>query len=344
MILTALIVTPMIPWIVRCPDQPTIYVNPSYKEALTGQEFEIDIDIDIDYVSNLYGYQLCLSFDNTKLNASAIEYRGFLNEVTNIWDQEVNNTGGYASLAVTSLKPAPAKTGGSPPPLATIHFKAIGVGSSSLHLYKTGLADNQPPNGMAIPHTTTDGTVQVTAGVHDVAATNVIPSKTVICQNYTGNVTVTVENRGNFTETFDVTVRGNATNIQTRAITLDSGDYATMTFTWNTTGFGKGNYAIEAVADIVQNETNINDNNFTDGWIMITMVGDLTGAPGHSEWDFVPDGSVDGSDLIVAAICFGSYPGAPLPMRWNANCDITNDNSVDGSDLIIIARHFGEHA
>jgi hypothetical protein len=72
-----------------------------------------------------------------------------------------------------------------------------------------------------------------------------------------------------------------------------------------------------------------------------TVFGDLTGG-GHSIWDFVPDGSVDGSDLIVAAMCFGSYPGVPPPYRWNANCDITNDNTVDGSDLIIIARHFGQ--
>ena len=94
----------------------------------------------------------------------------------------------------------------------------------------------------------------------------------------------------------------------------------------------------------VPGETDTADNNFTDGWIMITMVGDLTGAPGHSGWDFVPDGYVDGSDLIVVARCFGSYPGAPPPLTWNTNCDITNDGSIDGSDLIIVARHFGEHA
>jgi hypothetical protein len=51
---------------------------------------------------------------------------------------------------------------------------------------------------------------------------------------------------------------------------------------------------------------------------------------------------VDGSDLIVVARCFGSWPGAPPPMRWNANCDINNDGFVDGSDFIIVARHFGE--
>jgi WD40 repeat protein len=126
-----------------------------------------------------------------------------------------------------------------------------------------------------------------------------------------------------------------------RGVKLHLFDQATLTFTVNTTSFAKGNYTISAYAEPVQGETHTADNNFTDGWVVVSMVGDLTGG-GHSVWDFVPDGSVDGSDLIVTAMCFGSYPGVPPPLKWNANCDITNDGSIDGSDLIIIARHFGE--
>jgi ABC-type transport system substrate-binding protein len=56
------------------------------------------------------------------------------------------------------------------------------------------------------------------------------------------------------------------------------------------------------------------------------------------KWQTVPDLSVDGSDLIVAARAFGSYPGQS---RWTPAADITGDSSVDGSDLIQIARNFG---
>jgi hypothetical protein len=56
------------------------------------------------------------------------------------------------------------------------------------------------------------------------------------------------------------------------------------------------------------------------------------------KWQTVPDLSVDGSDLIVAARAFGSYPGKS---NWTPSADINGDSSVDGSDLIQIARNFG---
>jgi len=201
-------------------------------------------------------------------------------------------------------------------------------------------------------HAFIKGAVAVSpTGVDDVAVTNVTSPKKVIFPGYAGNVTATVENHGDYPETFNVTLYANLTATGNTTmfarfvnVALDSGESADLTATWGTKGFASGNYTLIAAADIVPGETHTADNNFTDGYIVISsLVGDLTGAPGHSLWDFVPDGYVDGSDLIVVAMCFGSYPGVPPPYRWNANCDITNDNSVDGSDLIIIARHFGEH-
>jgi hypothetical protein len=114
-----------------------------------------------------------------------------------------------------------------------------------------------------------------------------------------------------------------------------------MAFTWNTSGFAKGNYTISAYAWPVLGETDTADNNFTDRWVIVSMVGDLTGGS-ENPWDFVPDGVVDGSDLSIVAKCYGSWPGAQPPMIWNVNCDVNNDGVVDGSDLAIIAKHFGE--
>jgi len=125
----------------------TIFVNPSTNDVALGDNFTVDIDL--DFAENLYCYEIWLSFNNTVLNATTIEYRDYLNEPHFIWYQQVNNTGGYVTLSVSSTYPAAPKTGGSPPPLATINFTATRVGMSQLHLYNTVLVDNQ---SMTIPH------------------------------------------------------------------------------------------------------------------------------------------------------------------------------------------------
>jgi parallel beta-helix repeat protein len=177
--------------------------------------------------------------------------------------------------------------------------------------------------------------------LHNIAITNANPSKTVVGQGYSLNTNVIVANQGDYTETFNVTVLANTTIIASQTVTLLAGNSTTVAFTWNTASFAKGNYTINAFAWPVLNETDTADNNFTGGWVVVSMVGDLTGGSANA-WDFVPDGVVDGSDLSIVSKCFGSWPGAQPPMIWNANCDVNNDGVVDGSELSIVARHFGE--
>jgi hypothetical protein len=177
--------------------------------------------------------------------------------------------------------------------------------------------------------------------VHDVAVTNLTSAKTVICQGYCGNLTVTVQNQGNFAETFNVTAYANTTAIQTKTLTLTSGNSTTLTFTWNTSGFAKGKYSISACAWPVPGETDTADNNFTGGWVRVSMVGDLTGGT-PNPWDFVPDGKVDGKDIAIVALCFGSAPGCSPPYVWNPNCDVNNDAKIDGKDIATVALHFGQ--
>ena len=55
--------------------------------------------------------------------------------------------------------------------------------------------------------------------VHDVAVTNVIPSKTVVGHGYSLNINITVANQGDYTETFNVTLYANTTTIETKQIT-----------------------------------------------------------------------------------------------------------------------------
>jgi hypothetical protein len=169
----------------------------------------------------------------------------------------------------------------------------------------------------------------------EVAVSIVVSAKTVIMQGYTGNVTVTVFNEGQYNETFSVTAYANTTMIGTQQVSnLSSVGQITLTFTWNTTGSAIGKYTIGAYAWPIAGETNVADNNFTDGLIYVSMVGDLTGTT-----PFVPDGKCDGRDITVVAKCFGSKLGDP---NYNPNCDILNRGKIDGRDITIVAKNFGK--
>jgi hypothetical protein len=135
--------------------------------------------------------------------------------------------------------------------------------------------------------------------VHDVAVTNVSSQKTVICQGYFGNVTVSVENQGSVTETFNVTLYADGTSIEIKTVSLTSGESIDLVYMWNTTGWSKGNYTLKAVADTVLGETDTADNTYIDNWIIISMIGDITGPDG---W---PDGICDMRDIGLVARHFG---------------------------------------
>jgi hypothetical protein len=172
--------------------------------------------------------------------------------------------------------------------------------------------------------------------VHDIAVTDVTPSKTVVGQGYSLNINVTVENQGDFTETFNVTVYANATSITTQTVTLTSGNSTTITFTWNTTGFAKGNYSMSAYATPVENETYTADNTLVDGWVFVTIPGDVNG-----------DKRVNILDCILIANHFGHAGGdghAPGSKEWLdcVNCDINSDTRTNVLDCIVLSNNFGK--
>jgi hypothetical protein len=152
------------------------------------------------------------------------------------------------------------------------------------------------------------------------------------------NINVTVENQGDYTETFNVTLYVNTTTIETKQITLTSLNSTTITYTWNTTGFVKGNYTINAYAWPVQGETDTADNTLFDGSVFMSLAGDVTGGSSNP-WDFIPDRIVDGKDISILSRCFGLTPDKP---NWNPNADINGDLCVDGKDISIASRNFGK--
>lgn len=175
-------------------------------------------------------------------------------------------------------------------------------------------------------NTFTDGIL--TIRWYDIAVIDVVPSKTVVGQGFTSSINVTVRNEGTQTETFSLTAHYNGTSINTQEVTLESGNSAIVVFLWNTTNVAKGKYTIGATAALLPNEDDVLDNTYTDGYVTVTIQGDVDG-----------DRDVDSDDLHLFAGAYGSSVGDPA---FNPNADINSDGDVDFNDLYILARNYGK--
>jgi len=156
----------------------------------------------------------------------------------------------------------------------------------------------------------------------------------VVGQGYSMNITVTLENQGSFTQCFDVSVFYDDTVITLpdgknhTTTTLPSGDSTTLTLTWNTTGVAKGNHTITAEATQLPGERDTTDNTHVDGWIFVTIPGDVNG-----------DKYVNIKDAVLLGVAFGSKQGEP---SYNPNADINSDGFINIKDAVIQGTNFGK--
>jgi len=109
-------------------------------------------------------------------------------------------------------------------------------------------------------------------------------------------------------------------------------------FVLNVSGWIKGNYTVKVHVQQVPGET-YTENNFYVYWIIIAMIGDLTGADGY------PDGKVDLRDIALVASKFGAnYPDS----KYDINCDLTSrtfgqaDGKINIRDIAQVAIQFGK--
>jgi len=116
--------------------------------------------------------------------------------------------------------------------------------------------------------------------------------------------------------------------IASQTVTLASRDSTAITFTWNTTGIAYGNYTLNAMADTVPGETDTTDNTCLDGWIVVTIPGDING-----------DFRVGPADFALLSTSYGSTPGEP---KWNPNADINSDGKVGPADFALLSAHYGQ--
>jgi len=109
--------------------------------------------------------------------------------------------------------------------------------------------------------------------VHDIAIVEIVLAKPKVTQGYPLSIEVTVENEGDFSETFNVIVYYDNTTIETKVVTsLPSGVETTLTFLWDTTAVALGNYTIRAYAPPVVGETDTVDNHYFDGIVQVVSL------------------------------------------------------------------------
>lgn len=152
-----------------------------------------------------------------------------------------------------------------------------------------------------------------------------------VCQGYAAHVNVTVANLGTFTETFNVTAYANSTVIGSHTVSsLAAGTQAVAMFLWNTSlvHYAIDNYTLSAHADVVSGDANATNNDFTDGIVKVTGVGDVNG-----------DNKAEMKDIGLVARAYGAAYG---DSKYNPNADINDDHKCEMKDIGIIARNYGK--
>jgi len=167
-----------------------------------------------------------------------------------------------------------------------------------------------------------------TSLVHNVAVTEIIPSETKVYQEENVTIDVTVQNYGDYNETFTVNCYANSTPIGSENVNVITKASNITTFMWNTSGFDRGNYVLKANASSVGGETYTGDNTITHENIRVKLLGDVD-----------DNGVVDISDLYALSAAYGSVPENP---SWNEEADMNGDNEVNGLDMSALVKKYGE--
>jgi len=161
---------------------PSSIINPTLTPTKT-----FTINIIIANVSNMYGYELKLYWDNKLL-----ECTGYTETPPAIWgsnrdpsgpgiEQDFNATHGRFWRAISARSPAVAFTGTVT--IYTLSFKVVGIGSSPLTLDSTKIAD--PYAGM-IDHIRENGYFNnISPAMLYVSPSNIVNASLVPCENFT---------------------------------------------------------------------------------------------------------------------------------------------------------------
>lgn len=235
--------------------------------------------------------------------------------------EDLNQATGTYRIMAASLSPAPAFDGSGM--IVELTFRATAIGTCFLSIFHSNISDSM---AYLMPHSRTNGMVEIT-GIHDIAVIYLDVYCGIFDHNRGCSITVTVENQGNFADTFSVIILANGTLAGTAQATRGMNNTATFVVFWNTTDWPKGRYNVSAYALPVQDEIDLADNTLVYGWVFVTIAGDLNA-----------DRMVDIFDIVKIAVKYGVRKPDP---RYSTVCDIDGDGDIDIFDLVIVAVNYG---
>jgi len=207
----------------------TVSVSPSTVTAFVGQNFTVNVTVSDVY--DLYGWQFRLNWTAGLIDVVNVTEGSFLKlggGTYFYWD--VNATAGRMVADCTLLGNVPGVSGSGT--LATITFNVKGAGESPLALWDVALLDSLE---QSITCQVVDGYGYFTAA-HDVAVTAVDVSPLTVLPGDTVYINVTVQNRGGYAESFNVTVYANSAVVGVQFVSLDVNVSTVLHFSWNTSG------------------------------------------------------------------------------------------------------------
>jgi len=306
---------------------PMVYVDPPSVNKSVGETFTIDVVV--ADVANLYGVDIQFKWD-----PSILEYvshiakipvetypDGILHEPGMFVMDDVDAVAGTYRVAYASMNPAPPFDGAGT--IFEIAFHAKTNGTCVLEIFSSDLVDR---SANSIPHNVMSGIVEITA-VHDLAVTDIQVSKNVVGQGYCTRINVTIANHGNFHESSNITLFANGTIIDVASATILNSSLITISFFW-IISWDKGNYTISSYVTPVLGETNTEDNTLIDGWVFVSISGDVDG-----------DKDVDIYDVVKITGIYRSEIGNP---NYKANSDINCDGIIDIYDVVICTSHYAQ--
>lgn len=315
--------------VVRIPRTPVVVkVVPETVQPRSGKDFTVQVAV--EDVLNLYGLDVQMSWNTqflTYVNHTAripveVHSDGILHEPVNMIFDEVDTGAGTIWVAYGSMAPAPPFDGNGTVFEITFHAKTNGT--CILHIFSSILTDDL---GNPIPHNVKNGTIEIIS-VHDLAITNISVLKNIVDEGYRTIINVTVANQGGFHELCNITLSGNSTVIDVASVAVLNSSHVTAVFMWNTTGWAKGNYTISSCVTPVLGEINTTDNTLVNGWIFVTIQGDVDG-----------DRDVDIYDVIKITGIYGSNFG---DLQFNSNSDLDIDGEITIYDVVMCTSHYGQ--
>jgi hypothetical protein len=294
--------------------EPSEVSGPEYTPGTT-----FAINVTLDDVENLKTCVFNLTYIPSVIQEININIPSVLGKIP-IKKLQVDDYAGYIWANLTY-------TGGittyEPATIMTVILQVVNLGISPINLTHTQLYDiNKQPITHEVYHGIFIGLIR------DVAVTNVTTDLNIAYQGWTVLVNVTVKNKGNLTETFEVKFYFDSTIGGTATVeNLAPDEETTITILWGTkTVEPCHNYTIKAYAGPVPYEMNLSDNELTDGSVKIRSMGDVNG-----------DGRVDSRDAVEAILAFRAFPGHP---KWNPLLDLDRNNLIDARDIVIILLNF----